>query len=236
MLLYLGFGILVLAIGLLLLRAFVAANPATLASGTRTAAIVTAASIALLLLIYLILSERIGLGIAEITALSAILARGYAIWRSRQGLTGASPGRTSEIETDYLRMHLDHDSGTMSGTVRRGPFQGRDLSALSRDELVELWRQCRADDPQAAKLLEAYLDRLHADWREAGSSAGHTASGSGGAMTREEAFQILGLSPGAGEAEIREAYHRLMKKIHPDLGGSAYFAAKLNQARELLLG
>jgi hypothetical protein len=234
--LQLGFGILVLAIGLLLLRAFAAANPAQLARGTRVAAITLAATVALLLLVWLIMSERIGLGIAEIVALVPILARGYAIWRRHQGPSGPSSGQASEVETDYLRMHLDHDSGAMSGTVRRGPFQGRDLGELSRSELVELWRQCRADDPQAAKLLEAYLDRLHADWREAGKAHDHTAAGAGDAMTRDEAFEILGLAPGATEAEIREAYRRLMLKIHPDVGGSAYFAAKLNRARDVLLG
>src|SRR6516164_5916252 len=104
--LQLGFGILVLAIGLLLLRAFAAANPAQLARGTRVAAITLAATVALLVLVWLIMRERIGLGIAEIAALVPILARGYAIWRHRQGPSGPSSGQTSEVETDYLRMHL----------------------------------------------------------------------------------------------------------------------------------
>jgi hypothetical protein len=47
-------------------------------------------------------------------------------------------------------MRLDHDTGTMSGTVRRGHFQDRHLGELSRDELIELWRECRAEDAQAA--------------------------------------------------------------------------------------
>ena len=55
-------------------------------------------------------------------------------------------------------------------------------------------------------------------------------------MTREEAFAVLGLRTTASEAEIRETYHRLIMKLHPDHGGSDYVAAKINQARDLLLG
>jgi DnaJ domain len=236
MLVYLGFGVLVLALGLVLLRAIAVANPAKLAQGTRTVLIIAAGTVAVIALILFIASERFGLGVAEVVALAPLLARGYAQWRRHQAQAPPQPGQASDVETDYLRMHLDHDTGTMSGTVRRGRFQGRHLGELTRDELIELWRECRVEDAQAAKLLETYLDHLAPDWREASRAGGGAASGSGDAMTREEALAILGLAEGASEAEIREAYHRLMMKIHPDKGGSAYLAAKLNRAREMLLG
>jgi len=236
MLAYLGLGVFVLLLGLWLLRAFVEADPAKLARGARVFILTGAITAAVIVLVVLIATGRIGLGLAEITGLAPLALRGWAQWRRRQAAAAPPPGQASEVETDYLRMRLDHDSGTMSGTVRRGRFQGRHLSELTRDELVELWRECRAEDAHAASLLESYLDRVMAGWRETGEAGGTAARTASDAMSREEAYAILGLTAGASEAEIREAYHRLMMKIHPDQGGSTYLAAKLNRAREVLLG
>jgi DnaJ-domain-containing protein 1 len=123
----------------------------------------------------------------------------------------------------------------MSGIVRRGPFQGRDLAKLSRDQLLALWRECCAQDEQGAAMLEAYLDREIPDWCQTRIDDADTTTHTGDAMTPEEALAVLGLSPGAGKAEIRAAYRRLMAKLDPENGGSAYLAAKLNQAQEILL-
>lgn len=187
----------------------------------------------------------LGLSRAFIAADPARLARGFG-WlmrvaqRRRASRRDRPPPRSSEVESECIRMRLDHDSGTMSGIVRRGVFAGRRLEELTRAELLALWRQCRVEDAPGANLLEAYLDRAMPDWRVEGqrSSAGGSTSGARApdAMTRAEAYEVLGLSWGASQAEIREAHRRLMMKLHPDQGGTTYLAAKLNRAREVLLG
>jgi len=102
-------------------------------------------------------------------------------------------------------------------------------------------RECRAEDEEGARLLEAYLDRVRPDWRDefagagAGAGTGGGAKSAAGDMTVEEAYAILGLSPGADDEAIKEAHRRLMVKLHPDHGGSDYLATKINRARDVLL-
>jgi DnaJ-domain-containing protein 1 len=125
----------------------------------------------------------------------------------------------------------------MEGEVLAGTHEGRRLSEFSVAELEGLLREV-SGDPDSRALLEAYLDRRHPGWRvdfEADAAAGHGATPGAGAMTKEEAYQVLGLAPGAGQAEIRAAHRRLMKRVHPDQGGSGFLAAKLNEAKDLLL-
>ena len=155
------------------------------------------------------------------------------------GASGAGPtGRTSAIRTRFLDMELDHDSGCMDGTVIDGPFQGRRLSELEMDQLSRMMELYRSADPQSASVLEAYLDRERGDeWREwdAGSSQQSSAGAVGNPMTKDEALAVLGLEPGADVDAIRAAHRSLMQRFHPDRGGSDYLAAKINEAKRLLL-
>jgi DnaJ-domain-containing protein 1 len=138
----------------------------------------------------------------------------------------------------FIEAKLDHDTGSLSGRVREGRFAGRDLEEMSEAELREL-REEIAGDADSVALLEAYFDRRFPGWRDDREEDGHARAGAAadsGAMTDEEAYEILGLPPGADESEIRAAHRRLLKGVHPDQGGSTFLAARINQAKDRLLG
>ena len=133
-------------------------------------------------------------------------------------------------------MELDHDSGAMRGRFIAGRYEGVSLDALDVPTLVAFIGEV---DDDSRQLLMAYLDRRQSSWRE--NAQGNAASGQSrgaspsGKMTEEEAYQVLGLQPGANAAEIGRAHRSLMKKLHPDQGGSTYLAARVNQAKDVLL-
>ena len=222
---------LVLLIGLsLLIRWFLRANPKQLAKVVRWTAVVLGGLGAL----YLLVMGRFGLAMMLLGFLAASFTRLRSVYQQLKAAVGPTPGRSSAVETALLRMTLDHDSGDMDGEVLNGGFAGRRLSELSLSELLVLLREARAGDAESATVLEAYLDRYHADtWRAAETGEAGFADQ---AMSREQAYQILGLNSGAGDQEVRQAHRRLMLKNHPDRGGSTYIAAKINQAKEVLLG
>jgi hypothetical protein len=177
-------------------------------------------------------------------ALGVLAPFAWRWWRNRRAARrfGAGPGgengAESRVETAMLEMRLDHGTGRMSGRVRTGPHAGRELAELSRPELMALLAACRADDPDSVPLLEAWLDRADPDWRqgdEDGGAEGARPASGAGPMTRQEALAVLGLADGASEADIRAAHRRLMRAAHPDGGGSDWMAARVNEARDVLL-
>ena len=165
---------------------------------------------------------------------------GLSWWRRTRGMRPPtySDGRKSTVSSVYLKMELDHDTGEMEGWVLTGRMEGASLSSLSETEIISLYNEI-SDDADSVSLLESFLDRYHPEWREwqnrnSSSTSGGTSNFD--SMTREEAFQILGLKPGASPEEIHQAWRRLVKAVHPDSGGSAFLTAKINAARDLLLG
>jgi hypothetical protein len=148
--------------------------------------------------------------------------------------TQKTPGQVSRVRSAFVEMELDHDSGTMQGRILAGPHEGKSLDALDVPTLLGLLPQI---DEESRALLAAYLDRREPAWRE--HAQGGASAGSGvrrsGKMTEEEAYQILGVKAGASAEEIGRAHRTLMKKLHPDQGGSTYLAAQINEAKEVLL-
>ncbi|MBW3098514.1 DnaJ domain-containing protein [Pseudohoeflea coraliihabitans] len=147
------------------------------------------------------------------------------------------PGQKSRVYADALMMELDLDSGEINGMVLKGSRNGSELNELTDQELLALHAEMAAW-PESRELLETYLDRRIADWRDgpdAQAGAGLGTPPGSGPMTEQEAYEILGLAPGAAETEIRQAHRRLMKRVHPDTGGSAALASRLNAAKDFLL-
>jgi hypothetical protein len=132
-------------------------------------------------------------------------------------------------------MMLDHDSGALSGTIVAGPDAGRSLDDFDLPALAAMMPRF---DAESCALLEGYLDRRFPAWRQhaqGDAAAGERRATSSGKMTDEEAYQILGLQPGASRDDIGRAHRALMKKLHPDQGGSTYLAARVNEAKDTLL-
>lgn len=252
--LYLVLGMAVLALGLVALRGFAQANPASVARRLR----VGGGAVALLSAALLLMR---GL---EVIALPLAAFGSWLLWggevspwlggggnarhprnpwqprrpppRPKAKMAGRTPGQSSRVETEHLEMELDHDTGEMHGRVLKGMFAGRDISTLSPTDLGLLWQDCRHVDPQSAQLVEAYLDRIYPSWREdMARGESDMSRGPDGRMMEDEALDILGLKPGASEEAIRRAHRELMLKLHPDRGGSTYLAAKINEAKDVAL-
>ncbi|MEE4242434.1 MAG: DnaJ domain-containing protein [Desulfopila sp.] len=164
---------------------------------------------------------------------------GLSWWRRSQARRPVRQrdGQKSTVRAAYLEMELDHDTGEMDGMVLEGRFKGVYLSSLSLEEILSLYEYISSDG-DSATLLESYLDRYHPQWRDhadADSSREHQGGAGFSEMTKEEAYQILGVDTGASAEEIHQAWRRLIKGVHPDSGGSAFLAAKINAARDVLL-
>jgi hypothetical protein len=244
--LYFAFGVIALVVGLQLMRRFQNANPAQMARLVRLVG-----GYALLgLAVFLMLRG----GIVDAVPLAGLGA--WLVWgdrvppalRGRWGNLGSGWGgaggksqaggpdpATSRVVTDHLDVSLDHATGSIDGRVLKGLFQGRRIASLKPMELALLWQDCRFTDPQSARIVEVYLDHLHPTWREDLARGEKEMAGADGRVSPAEALQILGLEEGTSADDIRRAHRSLILKLHPDRGGSTYLAAKINEAKDVLL-
>ncbi len=214
---------------------FLRANPSSVARVTRPVLLVLGSIGIGGLLIFAVrflpslLPELFGLAGLVITALIARSFRG----RPSGGFSSPGSGQRTAVRTVFLEAWIDHGTGDVGGAVQSGRFAGRTLDSLGDAELIDLHAEC-ATDTDSRRVLEAYLDRrLEGDWRNARQSPPR---GSRTDMAREEALAVLGLAEGATEEDIKAAHRRLIQRMHPDVGGSADLAARINRAKDVLLG
>jgi hypothetical protein len=226
------FGLVVLALALWALNAFTKVNPHTAAAAIKAGGGLGALALAG------VLGVRGRLDVAIPLGLTGLGLLGWLPW-SIPGLgarTRKSTGQSSRVRSAFVEMQLDHDTGAMRGRIVAGVHQGSSLDELDVATLAGLLGDV---DEESRALLMAYLDRRQPAWREHtqdDATAGTSRSGwSSGKMTEEEAYQILSLKPGASAEEIGRAHRALMKKLHPDQGGSTYLAARVNEAKDILL-
>jgi len=214
---------------------FLRANPSTVARLLRPAMVVLGGiGVGGLLIFGLrflpgLLPELFGLAGVVIAALIARAAR----HRPSGGFSSPGSSQRTEVHTAFLQAWIDHGTGDVGGSVLSGRFAGRTLDRLSDGDLLDLHAEC-ASDADSLRILEAYLDRrLGSDWRNARRPP---PGGPRSDMTRSEALAVLGLAEGANADEIRAAHRRLIQRMHPDVGGSADLAARINRAKDVLLG
>ncbi|MET3521302.1 MULTISPECIES: DnaJ domain-containing protein [Mesorhizobium] len=226
-------GILIALVALLLVllgavTIFVRADPAKMADGLKT--------------LGPILLALAGAAIFAVgrSGLGGIMLVGAAAWYGTMRMNRPAqppPRKRSTVRTAALEMELDHKTGGLEGLVLAGRHEGKMLGAMNLAELQHLYREL-SGDPESRQLLETYLDGRFPVWRknaEPDSGEGLGVAPGAGAMTKEEAYKILGLEAGAAAADVRKAHRRLMQRLHPDIGGTSFLAARINEAKDVLL-
>ena len=224
------FGVVVLVLALWALNAFAKANPKVIARYARPVGGIAALATAGFLGFRGRVDMAIPLGVFGLGLLGWMSFGHAGIFQRTQ----KTPGQVSRVRSAFVEMELDHDTGVMRGRILTGRHAGVALETLDMPTLTGLLAEI---DLESRALLAAYLDRREPSWRENAQDNARAGDGavSSGKMTQEEAYQILGVQPGASAGEIGRAHRSLMKKLHPDQGGSTYLAARVNEAKDVLL-
>ena len=198
--------------------------------------------------------------LGKITSVIAVLASFAVLWRGnvwaalgtfgiglwllgrasrRDGTAVTRRASTiSRVRSAMIEMDYDHTDGAITGRIIAGPHEGHSLDGLDAGQCETIHAICRRDDPEGARLLEAYLHRRFPGWRPAGEAhgdAGERRARHSSRMSEDEAYEVLGLRRGAARDEIARSHRTVMKKWHPDQGGTADLAARANEAKEVLL-
>ncbi len=214
---------------LLVLLWFIRADPARVANAVRFA---PSSVVALSGVIAFLFGRRNG-AFLLITVAAAMFRRA----KQTGGRVSRESPKSSVVRTVWLEMELDHDTGNMDGLMLQGLHQGVPFSMMDEVTLWAAYAEASGDTESAA-LFETYFDRVTPLWRDsahARNSGGQRTAPSSGTMSEKEAYDILGLDPGAGPEVIRKAHRRLMQRVHPDLGGNDFLAARINAAKDLLM-
>lgn len=212
-----------------MLTIFLRADAAKLAGGMRTLGPVLLGLVGVAVL----LVGREGIG----GLILSVALAWYGSMRMNRPAAKLAQGKRSTVRTAALEMELDHDTGGLEGLVLAGRHEGKMLGSMGRAELQQLYRELTGD-PESRQLLETYLDGRFPIWRkdaDANDGEGLGVAPGSGAMTKEEAYKILGLEAGAAAADVRKAHRRLMQRLHPDIGGTSFLAARINEAKDVLL-
>jgi hypothetical protein len=174
--------------------------------------------------------ERPGFGLVF-----AALA-GMLIWRQRRKGRTVLQGKAPAMRSPWLELRLGKNAGNTDGTILAGEFEGRLLSTLSQDQLENV-HALLGEDAESRALLETYLDGRAPGWRQSADAHidnGERGAPGAGAMADEEAYQILGLQPGAGAADIRKAHRRLSQRVRGE-GAAALVRDRIDEACRVLL-
>jgi hypothetical protein len=221
------FGLLLLAaLAYLALASLARADPRSIATGLRW---LLPAGFGVLA-VMLALAGHPGSGVVAVVAAVLLMLR--AMRKNRNGAISQTP----LIRSPWLELQVGTGRRQLDGTVLAGEFEGSRLSTLGNDTLLNL-RQQMESDAESVALMETYLDRRMPGWR--GDTHTHVNDGlrgapSAGAMAHEEAYQILGLEPGASAADIRKAHRRLSERMRVG-SGPVLLQNRIDEARDVLL-
>jgi len=224
-------GLLVIALLLWLGKSYIKSDPTLLARYGRRAGGIAAFAGA----VFLLLKGRIDIALM-------LAGIGGWLWGIRLPILPwympSGPAETVKRQKTVATEIYPDLKGHMDGRFLNGPFAGRGFASLSAEEQAIASADLVARDAEGHRLFQAYLHGRATGWRDTVNDhprARQSSQGGSSAMTEQEAYEVLGLHMGAGEDEIRQAHRALMKKLHPDQGGSTYLATRVNMAKDVLL-